>query len=74
LYVFGVRQPIPTFPLPLRPGDEEPWVDLNGLLHGLYDRAGYDLRVNYTGEPEPPLDEPDAAWADALLREQGLRP
>lgn len=73
LYVFGVRQPIPIFPLPLRPGDEEPLLDLKALLHDLYDRAAYDLRVDYTREPEPPLDEPDSAWADSLLREQRLR-
>ncbi len=73
LYVFGVRQPIPTFPLPLRPGEEEPLLDLNVLLHGLYDRAGYDLRVNYTRESEPPLNELDSAWAGVLLCEHGLR-
>jgi hypothetical protein len=73
LLPFTVRQPIPDFPLPLQRGEEEPLVPLNALLHELYDRAGYDLRINYRLEPEPPLGEEDAAWADALLREQGLR-
>jgi hypothetical protein len=73
LLPFGVRQPIPDFLLPLLPGDEELAVPLNMLLHELYDRAGYDLRINYRGDPEPPLEEDDAAWADALLREKGLR-
>ena len=69
LYLFSVRDPIPTFPLPLRPGDEEPLVDLNALLHALYDRAGYDLSIDYTRDPVPPLEGEDAAWAAARLRD-----
>lgn len=73
LLPFTVRQPIPDFPLPLRRGEEEPVVPLNMLLHELYDRAGYDLRINYRAEAEPPLEGDDAAWADTLLREKGAR-
>jgi hypothetical protein len=73
LYAFDLPQPIPSFLLPLRAGDEEPPVDLGALLHDLYDRAGYDLAVNYTAEPVPPLEGDVAAWADKLLREKGLR-
>jgi hypothetical protein len=46
---------------------------LNRLLHALYDRAGYDLRIDYGKEPEPPLETEDALWSDALLRQAGLR-
>jgi hypothetical protein len=73
LMPFSVRQPIPRFVLPLLHDDAEPEVDLGGILHALYDRAGYDLRINYHAEAEPPLEGVDAAWADALLREAGLR-
>jgi hypothetical protein len=73
LRVFNVRQPIPSFHLPLQDGDEESSIDLGQLLHELYDRAGYDLRVDYRAEPEPPLEGDDAAWADALLRQAELR-
>jgi hypothetical protein len=73
LLPFTVRQPIPDFPLPLQRGDEEPIVPLNTLLHEFYDRAGYDLRLDYRAEAEPPLEGDDAAWADALLREKGVR-
>jgi hypothetical protein len=73
LLPFTIRQPIPNFPLPLQRGEEEPPVPLNALLHELYDRAGYDLRLNYRADPEPPLEGDDAAWADALLREKGVR-
>lgn len=73
LYPFGVRQPIPIFPLPLKADDPEPLVDIGQLLHDLYDRAGYDLRLDYTRDPDPPLSAADAAWADRLLHQHGLR-
>jgi hypothetical protein len=56
--------------LPLRAVDTEPIVDLQGLLNGVYDRAAYDLRIDYTAAPVPPLSETDAAWADVFLRER----
>jgi hypothetical protein len=73
LLPFNVRHLIPSFRLPLQPGDDEPLVDLNHLLHLLYDRAGYDLRINYQGPTDPPLAEEDAMWADSLLHAAGLR-
>ena len=73
LLPFDVQQPIPDFPLPLQRRGEELTVALNPLVHALYDRAGYDLRIDYRRDPEPPLTGEDAAWAVALLREKGLR-
>lgn len=73
LYAFGVRERIPSFRLPLRAGEQGPVVDLQELLSSLYERAGYDLAVRYTGDAEPSLEESDAVWADELLRESGLR-
>jgi hypothetical protein len=73
LLPFSVRQPVPRFRLPLASGDDEPEIDLNSLLHALYDRAGYDLRIDYRHEAEPPLTGDDGEWADALLRGAGLR-
>ncbi len=67
LYPFNLRQPIPLFPLPLLPGDQEPMVDLGAILHVLYERARFDLRLDYTLPPVPPLSEEDAAWARELL-------
>jgi hypothetical protein len=67
LYAFGLRQPIPAFPLPLLPGDAEPEVDLGAIPQALYDRARFDLRLDYTRPPVPPLPEEDAAWAQAIF-------
>lgn len=73
LFCFGVRDQIPPFAMPLRPGDPEPIVDLGAVLNSVYDRGGYDLRVQYGRNPTPPLEDDDARWADTHLREQGLR-
>ncbi|NJP07498.1 MAG: DUF4058 family protein [Chloroflexaceae bacterium] len=74
LFAFGLRQPIPSFSLPLQADDAEPVVVLNDLFHALYDRAGYDLRIDYTAEPPPPaLSAEDRDWLDQHLRAAGLR-
>ncbi len=67
LYGFNVQESIPTFSLPLRQGDEEPLVDVGQLLHDLYDRAGYDLSVDYRRDPVPAFQGEDASWVDTLL-------
>jgi hypothetical protein len=67
LLPFSVRNPIPTVPIPLRPGEEEPQVPLNQILHELYDSAGYDLFIDYQQPPALPLSEQDTAWAVQLL-------
>lgn len=67
LAAWGVADPIPAFPVPLRQGEPEPSVDLGALLSALYDRAGYDLAIDYGKPPQPPLPPGDAAWAARLV-------
>lgn len=67
LYGFNVRQPIPDFPLPLLPKDEQPTVPLNKILHDLYTRARFDLRLDYSVPPNPPLSDEDKTWAIELI-------
>lgn len=62
----GLRQAIPDIPIPLRPGEEEPTLPLNQILHTLYDSAGYDLFIDYRRPPVPPLATEDALWAQQL--------
>jgi hypothetical protein len=71
LIAFSLRQPIPAFTLPLLPGDDEPEVALNRILHTVYRRARFDLRLDYTQAPVPPLTEADTAWAQALMTAHG---
>ncbi|MGB3693747.1 MAG: DUF4058 family protein [Spirulinaceae cyanobacterium] len=73
LYAFNLSEAIPAFPLPLRSEDEEPIVDVQGLLDNIYDQSGYDLVINYTKEPMPALQKKDAVWVDEFLQEKGFR-
>ncbi len=73
LYAFSVQQEIPKFLLPLQSEDKEPLLDLQALLVGVYERARFDIAIDYTLEPVPPLKEKDKVWVDMWLREKGLR-
>jgi hypothetical protein len=73
MYPFNIQNSIPAFPVPLRPEDSEPIVDLQMLFNQVYDIAGYDMEIDYCREPIPALSETDAAWANAWLRDRGLR-
>jgi hypothetical protein len=67
IYLFGVRDLIPAFPIPLRSGETEPILSLNHILHELYDQGGYDLIIDYRQAPQPPLSEADTTWARQLV-------
>jgi len=72
IFRVSLRERLPVIPIPLRPTDADVTVDLQALLDQCYRNGGYD-DIDYAGEPDPPLTREDAAWADALLREQGRR-
>lgn len=74
LYPFSLHDPIPNFPLPLKAGDREPLVNLGEILNGVYERAGFDLRIDYTQPVQPALFQENEAWVDTRLKEDGLRP
>lgn len=72
LYAFNLQEPIPAFPLPLREGEPEPIINLQGLLGDIYEQSGYDLVIDYSEEPIPPLAKKDAAWLAEWMSQIGL--
>lgn len=68
LYAFNLSDKIPRFPLPLKAEDIEPVIDLGNLLNQVYDRAGYEVVIDYTQPPVPPLDEAALAWTHSWLQ------
>jgi hypothetical protein len=44
-------------------------LDLGAVFRTVYDRAAYDLSLDYRQDPQPPLEGEDAAWARKLLRQ-----
>jgi hypothetical protein len=73
VYAVPLRQRLPIIKVPLRETDEEIPLDLQPLLEQAYRNGGYDDDIDYEKEPIPPFAPVDARWADALLREKGLR-
>lgn len=68
LYGFNLPEPIPEFPLPLKPEEEEIMVPLQAIVEGVCDRAGYNDRIDYRQPvPPPKLSETDQQWVDELL-------
>jgi hypothetical protein len=66
LWPLRVRDPLPTIPIPLRPGEAEPTLDIQAILHRIYDAAGYAMFL-YRTDPDPPLSSADAVWAAQIL-------
>ncbi len=50
--------------LEVREAGSEALVD---VLHALYDRARFDLRLRYELPPDPPLAGDDTVWAQNLV-------
>jgi hypothetical protein len=61
-----LAQRLPVISIPLRPEDEDVPLDLQNVLNAAYDRAAYDLAIDYRHAPVPPLNEAQQPWAHAL--------
>ena len=71
VWPIGLREPLPVLPIPLIRPDEPVPLDIQKALRTAYQRARYDLRINYHSPPTPRLDKKDVAWAYDLI-EQAL--
>jgi len=69
LFAFGLQDRIPSFPIPLLANDPEPSVDLQTLLNQIYDRARFDLAIDYS-KPVKPALPPEEARATAHISYQ----
>jgi Protein of unknown function (DUF4058) len=66
LYAFSLRQPIPAIQIPLA-ADTAVTLDLQPLLHQIYDRARLALAIDYQKPPIPKLSSDDRAWLNATI-------
>jgi hypothetical protein len=62
LWPIRLREPLPVVPIPLRPPHPDAQLDLQQILHRIYDAAGYEDYI-YRGQPHPQLNAGEAAWA-----------
>ena len=66
VWPWRLADPMPLVPVPLRPGEPEPTLDLKAALDAVYDEAGYEDTL-YRGSPEPALTAEQAAWAAGFV-------
>jgi hypothetical protein len=66
LYSFGLRDLIPVFPVPLK-GEPEPIVDLQKLLNEVYERARFDLAIDYSKPLKFALSAEEDVWVRSIL-------
>jgi hypothetical protein len=65
-YPFDLRQPIPPIQIPLA-ADSAVTLDLQPLLHQIYDRARLALAIDYQKPPIPKLSPDDLAWLNLMI-------
>ncbi|MBI4605993.1 MAG: DUF4058 family protein [Planctomycetes bacterium] len=68
-----LEQRLPPVRVPLRGPDENVVLDLQPIFISVYDRSGYDLDIDYRGDPNPPLTAAQGDWAARVLKAKGLR-
>ena len=74
IWPLPLRQPLPVVPVPLQYPDPDVPLDLGKALPAIYDRAAYDLRLDYTQlPPAPAFSSDDVQWIAELLHTAGLR-
>lgn len=67
LWPILVSQRLPIIQIPLLPADDDEELALGEVLNTAYDRAGYDLVVDYDKPPRVPLSPPSDRWAAQWL-------
>lgn len=73
LYPIALCQPLPCILVPLAGDDPDVLLDLQLAFNQAYAGGPYTRMIDYSADPEPPLDKEDAAWAGQLLAAAGLR-
>lgn len=70
VWPIGLRDRLPTLPVPLRAPDADVPLDMQAALTTIYDEANYALPLNYhEPSPNPPLASEDAAWVAHGIRQ-----
>lgn len=68
-----LRDRLPQIHVPLAGEDPDVILDFQAVFDRFYDENAYARLLDYRQDPTPPLGDADRAWAEALLRERGLR-
>lgn len=66
VYAWGVRNPLPPIPIPLRHPSPDVPLNLATVVNHTYERGRYAPALCYDGPPRAPLSPEDARWAEEL--------
>jgi len=66
IWPIQLSQRLPEVPIPLRPPHADAHLNLQEILHRLYDAGGYADYI-YSTEPRPPLSAEQARWAQQFI-------
>jgi len=66
VYHWGLRDPLPAIPIPLRAPDADILIDLGKVFRDTYERGRYARVLYYTQPPAVRLSRKDAQWATGV--------
>jgi hypothetical protein len=72
-YAWSLRDPLPSFPVPLNDGDQAE-VRLQEAFDRVYDEAGFRHLISYHERTKPPLSNAVMEWVGERLRTAGIEP
>lgn len=68
VWPIALDETLPIIPVPLLEPDPDVLLDLGALVASVYERGGYDARINYHDSvPPPDLSEEESVWVKQLL-------
>lgn len=68
VWAIQLTEPLPVLPVPLIAPDADVLLDLGLALRSIYDRAAYDLSIDYAAAPPPPeFSADELAWIQAQV-------
>jgi hypothetical protein len=75
IYTATLAKRLPKFKVPLAADDRDALLDLQAAFTRAYDLGNFAAQIDYKAPPPPdvPLDDPQRAWVDDLLKQQKLR-
>jgi hypothetical protein len=72
IYRAPLQKRLPTVRIPLRPTDPDAKLDLQALIDQAYRMGRYD-DIDYSRDPDPPLEDAEKVWVEGWLKEKGRR-
>jgi hypothetical protein len=68
VWTIALQEALPIIPVPLLPPDADIPLNISQAIHQVYAEADYDLTIDYSRQPPPPvLSAPEQQWLASLI-------